>query len=315
LTFAYAAANLLIDIIGQIGSLEQGRKAPEGQALCPNCDRHPVYKRLRKPKVKAEVLQSQRQTYILSKVRQHGAVRVSELVEELNVSDMTIRRDLEGLAERGLLEKVHGGATALPEGASYEPSFAAKSIRLQQEKESIARLAAGLVRPGTAIGISAGTTTYTVARHLVEIPGLTIVTNSVQVSELLHQAHGQSHTVLSTGGMRTPSDALVGPFAVAALHTTHLDLVFMGVHGMDAKSGFTTPNLLEAETNRALIAAGRRLVVVADHTKWGIIGISSIARLDEADILITDAAMPDNAQEILRERVGELLLATVRRPT
>ena len=85
----------------------------------------------------------------------------------------------------------------------------------------------------------------------------------------------------------------------------------MGVHGIGAKSGFTTPNLLEAETNRALIAAGRRLVVVADHSKWGVIGISSIARLDEADTLITDPAMPQDAQGILAEQVGELVLAPV----
>jgi DeoR/GlpR family transcriptional regulator of sugar metabolism len=263
--------------------------------------------------VRNDVLQSQRQAYILSCVRQNGAVRVSELVRELSVSDMTIRRDLEGLAERGLLEKVHGGATAVPDGASYEPSFAAKSTRLQREKESIAVLAARMVRPGTAIGISAGTTTYNVARHLTDVPGLTIVTNSTRVADLLYQSPGESHTVLLTGGMRTPSDALVGPFAVAALQTTHLDLVFMGVHGMDDKSGFTTPNLLEAETNRALIAAGRHLVVVADHTKWGIIGISSIARLEEANTLITDTGMPQDAQDILRENVGELILAPVPR--
>ncbi len=89
--------------------------------------------------------------------------------------------------------------------------------------------------------------------------------------------------------MRTPSDALVGPFAVAALRTVHVDLVFVGVHGMDPHSGFTCPNLLEADTDRALIEAGRRLVVVADHSKWGVIGISSIARLDQADVLVTDA--------------------------
>ena len=237
----------------------------------------------------------------------------SQLVRELNVSDMTIRRDLEVLADRGLVEKVHGGATDVPQGASYEPSFAAKATRFQLEKDAIAALAAGFVTPGTAIGISAGTTTYAVARHLIGIPGLTIVTNSVQVAELLHQASGRDQTVHLTGGMRTPSDALVGPFAVSALQTTHLDLVFMGVHGMDSQSGFTTPNLLEAEANRALIAAGRRLVVVADHTKWGIIGISSIAQLDQADLLITDVAMAQEAQDILNEHVGELVLAPVSR--
>ncbi len=108
--------------------------------------------------------------------------------------------------------------------------------------------------------------------------------------------------------MRTPSDALVGPFAVAALRSVHVDLVFMGVHGMDAHSGFTTPNLLEAETNRALIEAGGRLVVVADHTKWGQVGLSSIARLDQADIVISDTGLDPDAQELLRSRVRELVL-------
>lgn len=257
------------------------------------------------------MLQSQRHDYILTKVRQFGAVRVASLVRELNVSDMTIRRDLEVLAERGLLEKVHGGATALPGGAAYEPSFSNKSSRQQREKESIAALASRLVQPGSAVGLSAGTTTFSVARHLIDIPGLTIVTNSVQVADLLHQAGGKNHTVLLTGGQRTPSDALVGPFAVSALESTHLDLVFMGVHGMTLEAGFTTPNLLEAETNRALIAAGRRLVVVADHSKWGIIGISSIASLDQANTLITDVGLPQHAHELLAEQVGELVIAPV----
>ena len=274
---------------------------------------HPPHRLRRTREVKKDVLQSQRRSYILSRVRQDGAVRVSQLVRELNVSDMTIRRDLEVLADRGLVEKVHGGATAVAQGASYEPSFAAKSTRFQEEKDAIAVLASGLVKPGTAVGISAGTTTYRVARHLIGIPGLTIVTNSVQVAELLHQAAGESQTVHLTGGMRTPSDALVGPFAISALQTTHVDLVFMGVHGMDAKSGFTTPNLLEADANRALIAAGRRLVVVADHTKWGVVGISSIARLNEANTLITDAALPREAQDILTEHVGQLVLAPITR--
>ena len=111
-----------------------------------------------------------------------------------------------------------------------------------------------------------------------------------------------------TGGVRTPSDALVGPFAVAALRSVHVDLVFMGVHGMDAHSGFSSPNLMEAETNRALIEAGGRLVVVADHTKWGQVALSSIARLDQADMVISDIGLEADAQELLRSRVRELVL-------
>ena len=100
----------------------------------------------------------------------------------------------------------------------------------------------------------------------------------------------------------------MGPFAVAALRTIHVDLVFVGVHGMDPRSGFTCPNLLEADTDRALIEAGRRLVVVADHSKWGVIGISSIARLDQADVLVTDAGLAPEARIILTEAVRELIV-------
>jgi DeoR/GlpR family transcriptional regulator of sugar metabolism len=254
------------------------------------------------------VLARQRQTLILERVREDGGVRVADLARDLGVSDMTVRRDLELLHGQGLIEKVHGGATSRPGSALFEPGFAAKSALQEGEKEAIAAGAVALVQPGTAIGISAGTTTYALARRLVDIPGLTVVTNSVPVANALHESARPDQTIILTGGVRTPSDALVGPFAVAALRTIHLDLVFMGVHGMDPQSGFTTPNVLEAETDRALIASGRRLVVVADHSKWGVIGISSIARLDEAHTVITDDGIGDEARERLAATVGELIV-------
>jgi DeoR/GlpR family transcriptional regulator of sugar metabolism len=256
------------------------------------------------------VLARQRQTLILTRVREDGGVRVAELARELGVSDMTVRRDLEILDNRGLIEKVHGGATALPGSALFEPGFAAKSSLQESEKEAIADAAFGLVVPGTAIGISAGTTTYALAQRLVDVAGLTVVTNSVPVADVLHRAGRADQTIILTGGVRTPSDALVGPFAVAALRTIHLDQVFLGVHGMDPRSGFTTPNVLEADTDRALAAAGRRLIVIADSSKWGVIGISSIARLDEADTLVTDAGLDPAARSIAAEQVRELLIAS-----
>jgi DeoR/GlpR family transcriptional regulator of sugar metabolism len=135
------------------------------------------------------------------------------------------------------------------------------------------------------------------------------VTNSIGVADVLQYAARTDQTVILTGGVRTRSEALVGPFAVAALRTLHVDLVFVGVHGMDPHSGFTCPNLLEAETDRALIDAGRRLVVVADHTKWGVIGISSIARLDQADIVITDDGIASEARERLEGATRRLIVA------
>ncbi|MGH2512001.1 MAG: DeoR/GlpR family DNA-binding transcription regulator, partial [Candidatus Limnocylindrales bacterium] len=208
----------------------------------------------------------------------------------------------------GLIEKVHGGATTLAGSALFEPGFAAKSALQQAEKAAIAEAAAGLIEPGTAIAISAGTTTHALARRLAEVAGLTVVTNSIPVADVLHDGARADQTIILTGGVRTPSDALVGPFALTALRSVHVDLVFMGVHGMDIRAGFTSPNLMEAETNQALIEAGGRLIVVADHTKWGQVALSSIARLDEADVVISDTGLDASARELLAGRVRELVL-------
>jgi DeoR/GlpR family transcriptional regulator of sugar metabolism len=254
-------------------------------------------------------LARQRQDYILGRIRDEGAVRVADLVETLGVSDMTVRRDLGLLHERGLVEKTHGGAASVPNSALYEPGFRAKSVLMQAEKEAIAMRAAEMVEPGTAIGLSAGTTTYALALRLVGVPRLTVVTNSVPVADVLHHRGRADQMVILTGGVRTPSDALAGPLAVASLRSVHVDIVFLGVHGMYTR-GFTTPNVLEAETNRALIEAGRRLVVVADHSKWEVIGISSIARLEDADMLISDRSLGATA----RSRLGEALELVIADP-
>lgn len=257
----------------------------------------------------SRALARQRHDVIIAEVRRRGAVRVSELAQLLAVSDMTVRRDLEALDDAGVLDKVHGGATLRDERSADEPGFEAKSLRNTREKHAIAMAAAALVQPGSAIGITAGTTTWQLASHIVDVANLTVVTNSVRVADVLHQSQRADRTVVLTGGVRTPSDALVGPVAVAALRTLHLDSVFMGVHGMSERAGFTTPNLMEAETNRAFRAATEHLVVLADHTKWGITGLSSMASLADASILITDRGMPQGARTVVSEHVGRLVLA------
>ncbi len=251
-------------------------------------------------------LARQRQDFILRQVRDEGVVRVTDLSDSLGVSDMTIRRDLGQLQQRGLLEKTHGGA-ALQSSALYEPGFRTKSTLMPAEKNAIAAAAAELVAPGMAIGLSAGTTTYLLARRLVSVPNLTVVTNSVPVADVLHRRGRPDQMVILSGGIRTPSDALVGPLAATAMRSVHVDLVFMGVHGMDAR-GFTTPNILEADTNRALIEAGRRLLVLADHSKWGVIGISAIAGLGEAERLISDTGLAPEACDTLRSVLDLVLV-------
>lgn len=261
------------------------------------------------------MLPSQRQAYILQRARSEGGFRVQQLVTELGVSDMTVRRDLDVLARRGQVIKVHGGAVLVPDGAAHEPGFQAKSLLRRSEKTAIAAQAAQLMQPGAAVAVSAGTTTYHFARHLASIPRITVVTNSIHVADVLHATGEEDQTVILTGGVRTPSDALVGPYASQTLRSFSGDYTFLGGHGMDPYAGFTTPNVLEAETDIALIAAGHRLVVLADNSKWETVGICSIARLDQADILITDNSLSDSAAASLRSRVGEIVLAPVDRAT
>lgn len=254
-----------------------------------------------------------RHELILAELRSAGTVRVRSLADALGVSSMTVRRDLDVLAGQGLLTKVHGGATMPSTDAhqrsSAEPSFEAKALHQRGEKVAIAALAAQMVRPGEAIGLTAGTTTARVAQHLASIRDLIIVTNSLRVLEVLQAAPDLNRTVIVTGGMPTPSAALVGPIAEQALENLHLDRVFMGVHGMNLRTGFTTPNLNEATTNQAFIAAAEQLTVVADATKWGTVGLSTIAPLNRADVLVCDSSLDASARSALESRVSDLAIA------
>jgi DeoR/GlpR family transcriptional regulator of sugar metabolism len=256
------------------------------------------------------MLARQRQERILDEVRRHGGARVGDLVDLLDVSDMTVRRDIESLARRGLVERVHGGATAVSVRSGEEPGFVAKSALARREKAAIAREVARLVEPGETLAVSAGTTTLAVARELLVVPELTVVTNSVPVADAMHDPTRPDRTVVLVGGQRTPSNALVGPVAVGALRSLHVDTLVLGVHGMTEQTGLTTPNLVEAETDRALVASARRVVVAADHSKWGVVGLASIAALEDVDVLVTDAGLPRAAQRTLTRSVGRLVLAS-----
>ncbi|MFJ1790926.1 DeoR/GlpR family DNA-binding transcription regulator [Kitasatospora griseola] len=257
------------------------------------------------------MLAAQRRALILEETRRTGAVRVADLVTEFGVSDMTVRRDLEALTRQGAVQKVHGGAVAAG-AAGFEPGFAAKSELAKGTKAALADAAARLVEPGSVVALSAGTTTYAVASRLLEVPQLTIVTNSLRIADLLRAAESDGRetvpSLLLTGGSPTRSAALVGALAEQTIRTLHVDLLILGVHGVSEQAGLTTPNLAEAQTNRALIASARRTVVVADHTKWDVVGLSSFATLTEVDCFLTDDALPAAARTALAETVGELVV-------
>lgn len=263
------------------------------------------------------LLAEQRRALILDEVRRRGGVRVNELTRRLNVSDMTVRRDLDALARQGVVEKVHGGAVPVVEASSHEPGFEAKSGLELGAKEAIARAAAALVPPGSAIALAGGTTAFALAHHLLDVPDLTVVTNSVRVADVFQSGQRRpgggngeaAATVVITGGVRTPSETLVGPVADRAIQSLHFDLLFLGVHGISVEAGLSTPNLAEAETNRQFVRSARRVVVIADHTKWGTVGLSSFASLEDVDTLVTDAGIPEVLRAEIAEHLSDLIVA------
>ncbi|MFF3742940.1 DeoR/GlpR family DNA-binding transcription regulator [Streptomyces kronopolitis] len=264
------------------------------------------------------LLAEQRRALILDEVRRRGGVRVNELTRRLNVSDMTVRRDLDALARQGMVEKVHGGAVPVSEPSAHEPGFEAKSALELSAKEDIARAAAEMAAPGSAIALAGGTTAFALAQRLLDVPDLTVVTNSVRVADVFYTAQRAAAgggprpgaaTVVLTGGVRTPSDTLVGPVADAAIRSLHFDVLFLGVHGISVEAGLSTPNLAEAETNRHFVRSARRVVVVADHTKWGTVGLSSFASLDQVAVLVTDSGLSAAARAEFAELPPELVVA------
>ena len=259
------------------------------------------------------MLARQRQARIVDEVRRRGGVRVSDLTSLLDVSDMTVRRDLEELRPPG-----PGAQGARRRGAGDQQrarSPASRPSRLRElpEKER----ARAWPRPDWSA--PARPSRSAPARRPARWPGtlaaiqdITVVTNSVRVAEAFTATAGPARqTVVLTGGVRTPSDALVGPLADATIRSLHVDVLFLGVHGMDPLAGLTTPNLAEAETNRAFLAHAKKVIVVADHTKWRTVGLCTFGPLSAADVLVTDDRLDVDARSALAETVGELIVAPV----
>jgi DeoR/GlpR family transcriptional regulator of sugar metabolism len=232
-------------------------------------------------------------------VARAGSASVSDLAAALEVSEMTIRRDLAALAEERLVEKVYGGAV-LPRRSAMEPHFVAKRSLNAGAKEAIGARAVELVREGMTISLSAGTTTWQVAKRLDHrFHHLTFITNSMNVAMALED-NGWQSVVVSGGSFHTPSDALVGPFAVQTLRQLNADLLFLGVDSLDPSVGLTTPNISEAETNRALVAGARQVVVVADSSKLGQVSLATFASFEDVDVFVTDTGADPQALRACR---------------
>jgi DeoR/GlpR family transcriptional regulator of sugar metabolism len=256
------------------------------------------------------MLAAERRGAILRALQSGGAVRVADLAADLAVSEMTVRRDLDTLDAQDLLRKVHGGAVAR-HNRGEEPRSAEKAAQQRAEKAAIAATAAATVEDGMTIAISAGTTTAELARQLRDRVSITVVTNSINIFQELTGDGADGPLVYLSGGVRTPSDALVGPVADAAIASFRVDATYLGVHGFDVDAGLTSPNIAEAQTNRTLIEIGGRLVVLADHTKCGEVGTNVFARLAQVHTLIVDDGLTASDRTLVGAHVGDLVIAPV----
>lgn len=252
---------------------------------------------------------TERQDALLRALSQKGFISIRDLAVQFDVSEITIRRDLKVLKQKGLVEKVVGGGQVV--GSAQEPTFLNKRVLKQEEKQAIAAKAMSLFESGMTIGIGAGTTTWTVAKSLDKstYSNLTFVTNSTNVALEL-KANGWDDIHLTGGHFRTPSDALVGPLAESVVKRLHTDLLLLGAHGVDLVYGVSTPNLQEASMNRVLMENTDKIALLFDDSKWGVRALAQIAQLDEIDTVVTNMDSRENELTELRHLGVEVLTAT-----
>lgn len=252
---------------------------------------------------------AERRRLILEEARAHGIVSLRDLVELLGTSEPTVRRDLRALATQGLLRRTHGGAMLIS-GPAHEPTYSEKAAQAGAEKAAIAAMAALLVQPGDSVILGPGTTTLALATKLVGVPELTVVTNSLLVAQALLNAPGVD-VVVTAGSLRRSIHALVGPATENTLSGLRATRVFMSGNGICVDRGLTTPNMLVAAADRALAAAGRDVVVLADYTKVGVETMCQTLRLEQMSMLITDLHADEGEVARLRDAGLEVRLAAL----
>ena len=253
------------------------------------------------PEESAEIAQSretqqQRIQFILTSLQETGTVVVEDLAEQLKVSVVTIRRDLDQLEQQGLLRRTHGGAVSI-EPLFYEPfkkdrSFLDQVERQANEKRRIGRAAAAMIKPGETIAITPGTTTAEIIRGLPLNSKITVVTNTANIAMELSKR--KDVNVFVTGGhLHGEWFSLVGPTAVRSLDNMLIHTMFVGADGVDPKWGVSCFSPDEAELNAAMARQSRRHIAVVDHTKLNVVANYRICEIGILTALITDTGATD----------------------
>jgi len=249
----------------------------------------------------------ERQQQILRLAQQRGRVDVPSLAEEFGVTQETVRRDLSALDRAGLLHRVHGGA--LPAGALHlEPGLAERDTTAAAEKERIARAALALLPVEGSVLLDAGTTVSRLAALLPVDSTLTVVTNALPIAARL--ADHPSLTLHLVGGrLRHRTQAAVDAWALRDLADVHADVAVIATNGFSPEVGLSTPDLAEAAVKRAMVAGARRVVLVADSSKYGARHFARFGLLDDVDILVTDTGLTDEQTAEIENHGPEVIRA------
>lgn len=247
------------------------------------------------------MLPLERRQIILERVRREGKVEIEQLSEQLNVSGMTVRRDLARLEDEGKVIRTHGGAM-LAKSLIPETPYSNKVSHRTPQKRAIAKLATQMVPEGAKILLDSGTTTLEIARDLAWRDDLTIVTNDIKIAIELIESGSR---VISTGGeMQHGIGSLVGPHAQHLLGHVHVDLLFLGAHAIHPQAGITAPAMDKALIKKLMIDAAAEKWVVADSSKFGQRSFAHVCSLSSIDGIITDSECTADDRAVLEQQVN-----------
>lgn len=246
------------------------------------------------------MLPAERRNHILNELQSKGKIEIEVLSAELNVSPMTIRRDLALLEKQGLAHRTHGGAV-LYDGLLQETPYGAKEISHIDEKSRIGKAAAQFVKDGSVIILDAGTTTLEVARSIKHIKNLTVITNDLKIA--LELSEGTETKVYCMGGLvQNGLGTIYGEHAQTFLSNIRVDTCFIATSSFDIDWGLSSPTLEKANLKRLMMKAADQVVLVTDHSKFYKKSFARIANVEELDIIITDQVLEDSFQHILKEK-------------
>jgi len=259
-------------------------------------------------KTKAPLLPARRQQQILDLLQEALTLRVTDLSQHFSVSEMTIRRDLETLERRGLLERTHGGAVLRRQRVADKFRYRRAMDENPQEKQRIARCAAARIMAHDTLYVGEGTSCAQVIRHADPRLPFTVVTNNLGViSEMAHKA---AELILLGGTYNPATHALAGPLTLEMITRLNANRVFLGADGISRSAGLSTPNLEIGAVERSMIAQTRgEVVVMAAHSKLGMVAAVSIAPIERIDVLITDSRMPGDLTKDLESMGVQVVIA------